>query len=142
MPTLIYTNGMPILIYTSGRLTLIYTSGRPTLIYTNGRPTLIYTSGQLTFIYTNGRPSVHIVLHFILLAMQQTTAPGLCGTKVSNFIIGWSCHKYHLFVATKHVFCRDKSILAAVKLLSRQNIFEGQIRVCRDKNDTCGRFCQ
>ena len=57
-----------------------------------------------------------------------------------------------VFVATKHVFCRDKSMLAATKLfvaiklcLSRQNIFVAtkvylsrQTRVCRDKNDTCG----
>ena len=32
-----------------------------------------------------------------------------------------------VFVATKHVFCRDKSMLAATKVLS------GQIRVCPDK---------
>ena len=28
-----------------------------------------------------------------------------------------------IFVATKHVFCRDKSVLAATKRLSRQNVF-------------------
>ena len=39
-----------------------------------------------------------------------------------------SCHKYH-FRRDKHVFCRDKSMLAATKRL---------YNVCRDKNDTCG----
>ena len=51
-----------------------------------------------------------------------------------------SCHKYllrqkfchdkhnRMFVATKHIFCRDKNILVASKLLSRQNY------VCRDKH--------
>ena len=33
----------------------------------------------------------------------------------------------HVFVATKQVFCRDKSMLAATTVLSRQNY------VCRDK---------
>jgi len=64
-------------------------------------------------------------------------------------IIGGSCHKYqfvatkvltrqtrvcrdkHVFVMTKHVFCRDKSKFVATKLSSWQNY------VCRDKNDTC-----
>ena len=37
------------------------------------------------------------------------------------------CRYKHVFVETKHVFCRDKSMLAVTKLLSRQN------HVCRDK---------
>ena len=49
--------------------------------------------------------------------------------KSPNCNIGASCHKYHfcreknykhVFVATKHVFCRDKIILAATKVLSWQ----------------------
>ena len=54
------------------------------------------------------------------------------GPGLSLPIIGGSCHKYHfcrdkrLFVATKDVFCRDKSKLVAT------NVF------CRDKNGTCG----
>ena len=61
-----------------------------------------------------------------------------------------------MFVETKHVFCRDKSVLAATILfvatkfyLSQQNIFVATNKhtfvatkdvfcVCRDKNDTCG----
>ena len=35
-------------------------------------------------------------------------------------IIGGSCHKHHF---SKKAFCRDKIMLAATKLLSRQNIF-------------------
>ena len=55
------------------------------------------------------------------------------------------CDK-HMFVATKRVFCRDKSMLVATKVLSRQ-FFEiifvmtkvlRQTRVCRDKNGTSG----
>ena len=55
-------------------------------------------------------------------------------------IIGGSCHKYnvcrdksfvatnkHVLVATNHVFCRDKSMLAATKLLSHHNY------ICHDK---------
>ena len=37
-----------------------------------------------------------------------------------------------IFVATKHVFCHEKSMLAATKRLSRQNY--ALSRVCRDKH--------
>ena len=60
-------------------------------------------------------------------------------------IIGESCHKYHfcrdVFVATKHVFCRDKSVLVAKKLcLLRQHIFvaSGPLsrqNICRNKHN-------
>ena len=40
-----------------------------------------------------------------------------------------------IFVATNHVFCRDESMLAATKLLSRQTQFcRDKTRVCRDKS--------
>ena len=39
-----------------------------------------------------------------------------------------------MFVATKHVFCRNKSMLAVTKLLSRQNCFSRQNNFCRDKH--------
>ena len=109
----------------------IYTNGMPTLTYTNPHlykwhakcthsPTFFYGWLQSRpLIYTNGRPSVHIVLHFILLTIQQTTAPGLYGMKDSNSIIGGSCHKYN--------FCRDKSYVAINTCLSRQ------APVCRNK---------
>ena len=48
-------------------------------------------------------------------------------------VIGWSCHKYHscrykhVLVATKHVFCHDKSMLVASILLSRQKRYLWQI---------------
>ena len=47
-------------------------------------------------------------------------------------IIGGSCHKHDfchdkMFVATKHVFCSDKSMLVATKRLSQQTYF------CRNK---------
>ena len=69
------------------------------------------------------------------------------------FITGGSCHRYHfyrdkskfrhlcykrVFVATKHVFCRDKSMLVT-KLLSRQkdfvatNIILSPQNFCHDK---------
>ena len=41
----------------------------------------------------------------------------------SNTIIGGSCHKYnfcrdkHNFAATEDVFCRDKSMLVAAKMI-------------------------
>ena len=37
------------------------------------------------------------------------------------------CHDKHMFVTTKHVFCRNKSMPATTKLLSQQNY------VCHDK---------
>ena len=60
-------------------------------------------------------------------------------------IIGGICCKYHfrrkracrvkhVFVATKHVFCRDKSMLASRNVLSHQPYFlSRQIYACRDK---------
>ena len=70
-------------------------------------------------------------------------------------IIGGSCHKYHFsrgnfsrnktFVATnisrdkhnftKHVFCRDRSILVTTKRLSQQT------RVCYDKDSWRQKLC-
>ena len=54
----------------------------------------------------------------------------MCNCLHSHFvIIGGSYHQYnfcrdkYVFVATKDVFCGDKSMLAATKLLLRQNIF-------------------
>ena len=41
------------------------------------------------------------------------------------------CRDKHLFVATKHVICRDKSMLAAKKRLPLQKIFF--FFFCRDK---------
>ena len=60
------------------------------------------------------------------------------------FFFFFFCRDKHVFVATKHDFFRDKSMLAATKVLSRQNydciIFVAtntclsrQTRVCRDK---------
>ena len=62
-----------------------------------------------------------------------------------NNIIGGSYHKYHFchgksFVATKHVFCRDKNMLFATKVfiflffLSRQNC-------CHDKHNFVATIC-
>ena len=57
--------------------------------------------------------------------------------RLAHTIIGGSCLKYnfrhdkHVFVATKHVSCRDKSMLVTTKLLSWQNIF------CHDKKYAC-----
>ena len=67
-----------------------------------------------------------------------------------TIIIGGSCHEYHfcrgkhVFVATKHVFCHDKSMLVAItffstkyicrdKYLSRQTLLSRQAYFCRDK---------
>ena len=53
----------------------------------------------------------------------------------------------HVIVATKHVFCRDKSMLVATNIiLSWQNLCRDRRcvllwqtqKLCRDKNDTCG----
>ena len=56
-----------------------------------------------------------------------------------------NCGHKHVFVETKHVFCRDKGILVATKPLSRPKYFVGtniilsrQAYFYRDKNDICG----
>ena len=72
---------------------------------------------------------------------------GQSAALATTSITGGSCHKYHVFVATKkHVFCRDKSIsfagaatstvfvatntsFAATKVLLRQT----RVCVCRNK---------
>ena len=50
------------------------------------------------------------------------------------------CRDKHVFVATRRVFCRDKTFLATNTPLSRQILSLHHFR--RDKNDTCGRSCQ
>ena len=70
------------------------------------------------------------------------------------------CRNKHTIVATKDMFCRDERVFVATKVcLSRQNyvcyhIFATHIcrdkimfvatnaYLCRDKNGTCGSFCQ
>ena len=70
--------------------------------------------------------------------------------RVLSSIIGGSCYKYHfgrgkkknvrrdkhVFVTTKHVFCRGKSMLVATKLLSLQNY------VCRDNTFVVTNICR
>ena len=59
-----------------------------------------------------------------LLPLTPPLRPAGPSPFLSDTIIGGSCHKYHFchdkgFVATNHVFCRDKSMLVATK----QNVF-------------------
>ena len=46
------------------------------------------------------------------------------------------CHDKHVFVATKHVFCRDKSMLIMTELLLWQT------HVCHAKYLSCQMICQ
>ena len=58
----------------------------------------------------------------------------LAGSAVSIIFVATKvCHDRHVFVATKPVFGRDKSMLAATKLLSGQNYVCRQGYFCRDK---------
>ena len=60
---------------------------------------------------------------------------------VMLIVIGESCYKYHfcrdkhVFVATKHVFCRNRSMLVVKKLLSQQTYF------CHDKTFVATNIC-
>ena len=60
---------------------------------------------------------------------------------VTLIVIGKSCYKYrfcrdkHMFVATKHVFCYNRSMLVVKKLLSQQTYF------CHDKTFVATNIC-
>ena len=66
-----------------------------------------------------------------------------------SIIVGGSCHKHYflslagagtgiIFVATKRVFRRDKSMLAATKFLSRQN-YVCRYKISLSRQNVCGR---
>ena len=49
------------------------------------------------------------------------------------------CRHKHVFVTTKHIFCRDKSRIVATKIFCRDkhNFVFVATKVLSDKNDTC-----
>ena len=58
----------------------------------------------------------------------------LAGAATSIIFVATKVIATNTFVATKHVFCRDKSMFLATKLLSRQAYFcLDKRRVCRDR---------
>ena len=100
----------------------------------------IWLPRMLRFLDYSRQSAVFPVLDFF---PRHVALPNLNDVKY-HWRDMWSCHEYHfcrdrsflyVFVSTKHVFCCDKSMLAAAKLLLRQNY------VCRDKTfvvtDTC-----
>ena len=72
------------------------------------------------------RAAVDPVLGHLRLGRESQQSVGTHTPRLTFCIVGVSCHKYH-FCRDKHVSCRDKSMLVATKLLSRQAYF------CRDK---------
>ena len=74
------------------------------------------------------------------MTFPPSAPPGLPVFGALRTVTGGSCHKYYFvatntsLVSTKHVFCRDKSILLTTKVLSRQN-------VCHDKYLSKQKLC-
>ena len=78
-------------------------------------------------------------------ALESVRAPR--GYIMLSGIIGGTCHKYHfcrhkhmfvakhVFVATKHVFCRDKT-----RLLSRQNTSFVATKICLSRQNYACRY--
>ena len=101
----------------------------------SGQFTATPVSGQTINIQKVAHTRTHISFYiyiYIYVAVMFLTpfVPDMSArhprTLSLTFIIGGSCHKHHFrrdetFLATKHLVCRGKSMLAATKVLSRHN---------------------
>ena len=91
-------------------------------------PTDVNDRGQLCDFHARHSDRTHRMIRNAQSRSAQRCLAIIGGSSTSIIFVATNTRDKDVFVATKHVFCRDKNMLVATNFLSRQNY------VCRDKD--------